>query len=96
MGVCLIAGTLSIITVYAYRDDTANKAIANVERQRRLEKQNKEWLEAHPPKPPEPREPSEPVDWHKVIASPHKKVHINKANYLVMMMNRELKKNGRD
>lgn len=77
--------------MYDHKDPTANIAINNVDRARRLDQQHKEWLETHPPKPKERK--SYRADTEKVMASSKKIVHINKANYFIMQMNRELRKN---
>lgn len=60
-----------------YRDDTANRAIAHVMRERKKE----EWLREHPKQIREKIEyvPGPPVDVQKILRSKHKKVYVDKA-----------------
>ena len=75
-----------------YQDPTAWIAIANVERERKRKAREQEREKAKASKPAAERKPSAPVDVKKIFASEHKHIHINKSQYFIMQMNREIKK----
>jgi len=62
----------------AYRDPTADLAIANVERERKI-KAAQGTYNKQKHKPKTDRAKNEPVDWRKLLSSDHKRIKINRA-----------------
>lgn len=75
-----------------YQDPTAWIAIANADLERKQKAREREREKTKASKPAAEHKLSAPVDVKKILASEHKHIHINKAQYFIMQMNREIKK----